>query len=407
MVPLEQDAKGHWQTTLPSALFFGFEDTEVDCGRRAIARYTAGEPGRLMRAMKSVLGTRTMADTTLVLGRPLTFDEIIGFFITRLRNAAQDWLGPEASTLDAVVMGRPVYFNDNDPSLDREAENHLASIAHIAGFKHVSFQFEPIAAALDYESQIDQEELALIVDIGGGTSDFTLIRLSPERHLTPDRGDDLLATHGIHLGGTDFDRNLSLGGVMAAFGLGLPMRERPTMDMPSHYYHDLATWHRIHLLYDKRTISELTQLKRDVSDKAVLSRLITLLQLRKGHRLGEMVEAAKIALSTNSETPVPLDTLFENASENSPAPRILNQHQLHRAISADLDRIFAALTEALRMAGLSFEDVDTVFTTGGSTAIPLVNQYINQLLPQAKQVAGDLYTSVGSGLVNEASVRYR
>ena len=407
MVPLEQDATGTWHSTLPSALFFGFDDTTIDFGRKAIARYTAGEPGRLMRSMKSILGSSTMADTTQVLGRAYSFDEIIGLFVARLRTAAQNTLPGECTALDAVVMGRPVFFNDTKPDLDKAAEQHLGAIATLAGFKEVSFQYEPIAAALDYESRIASEELALIVDIGGGTSDFTVIRLSPERHHLLDRGDDLLANHGIHLGGTDFDRNLSLRGVMGAFGLGLPMRDKPTMDMPSYYYHDLATWHRIHLLYERSVFNELEQLLGLVSDKMPIRQLISLLKRRKGHQLAALVETAKITLSSQATAEVPLGALFEGASDDTTDPRTLTQAMLQSALERDVERIFSALDDALIQAGLSVGDIDTVFTTGGSTALPLIKACVENSFPDAKHVEGDLYTSVGSGLLTEARKRYR
>ncbi|MCL4134625.1 UNVERIFIED_CONTAM: hypothetical protein GTU68_006308, partial [Idotea baltica] len=297
MVPLEQDASGQWQTTLPSALFFGFEDDEVDFGRRAMSRYTGGEPGRLLRSMKSLLGGSFMGDKTQVKNRLYSFDEIISFFISSLKTQAENFTGPDSSPLESVVMGRPVYFNDTDKELDQVAQDHLAEIARLAGFKNISFQFEPIAAAKDYEQQVTKEELALIIDIGGGTSDFTLIRLSPERHKKLDRKNDFLANHGIHLGGTDFDRQLSVNGVMPEFGMGMPLTDKPGLHMPGHYYFDLATWHKIHLLYDKRVLLGLKDFRATVSDKVKFDRLMALLAHRKGHQLASFVEQAKIELS--------------------------------------------------------------------------------------------------------------
>ncbi len=298
MVPLEQDSYGNWQTTLPSALFFGAEEDAVGFGRAAIARYTNGEPGRLMRSMKSLLGHSTMNGSTRVKNALYSYERIIGFFIESLKQRAETHIGPQAGPLESVVMGRPVRFNDNDPERDRAAEEQLASIARIAGFKHISFQFEPIAAALDYERQVRAEELALIIDVGGGTADFTLIRLSPERQQHDERQDDLLANHGIHIGGNDFDRQLSIAGVMPAFGLGMPMADRPNMLMPRHFYIDLATWHQIHQLYDPNVLRRLNQLRLNVSDKEKLDAFLEILKNRQGHRLASLVEEAKVALST-------------------------------------------------------------------------------------------------------------
>jgi len=407
MVPLEQDINGEWKTTLPSALFFDDESDHIAFGRDAITRYTRGEPGRLMRSMKNLLGQSTMNGSTQVKNKLYTYDQIIGFFVESLKQRAEAHISSETSSLQSVVMGRPVHFNDTDPALDSAAEEHLASIAKIAGFKEVSFQFEPIAAALDYEKQVRSEELALIIDIGGGTADFTLIRLSPERQQQDNRHDDLLGNHGIHIGGNDFDCRLSIEGVMPEFGLGMPMSDRPSMLMPSRYYYDLATWHKIHLLYTPTVKRELQQLRLNVSDKHKMDNLLELLHNRKGHRLASLVEAAKIELSSKFESTIDLQSLFSADWELESGNCVLTQQQLNNVLSSDIEKIFLAVDETLNQAALSSQDINTVFTTGGSTALPIVKDCINNKFPHARIMEGDLYNSVGSGLLMESVKRYR
>lgn len=407
MVPLEQDTSGVWQTTLPSALFFGEDQDEIGFGRDAIARYTKGETGRLMRSMKNLLGSSIMNDSTRVKNAFYTFDQIVGFFVASLKQRAEAFVDQEQVNLESVVMGRPVHFNDTDPALDQAAEDHLASIAKIAGFKHVSFQFEPIAAALDYEQQVKSEELALIIDVGGGTADFTLIRLSPERQLQDDRQDDILGNHGIHIGGTDFDRLLSMAGVMPEFGLGMPMVEKPSMEMPKHYYVDLATWHSIHLLYAPRVLRDLKFLRRNVSDQEKLDLLCDILKNRTGHQLAALVEEAKIALSSSKEVTVDLQSIFDEDGDVTPENPVVTQQQLQETLTPNVDKIFKAVDETLAQAGIDSGKIDTIFTTGGSTALPMIKACITSKFPQANQIAGDLYNSVGSGLLMEATKRYR
>jgi len=410
MVPLEKDSSGEWQTTLPSALFFDFESDRIGFGRDAIGQYTAGQPGRLMRSMKSLLGSSYMGDKTQVKNRFYTYDEIVGFFVGSLKSQAETYLEDDSGSIQSVVIGRPVFFNDDDPALDKAAEDHLAEIARLAGFRDVSFQYEPIAAALDYERQVTTEELALIVDIGGGTSDFTLIRLSPERHQQADRKSDFLANHGIHLGGTDFDRRLSMAGIMPQFGLGVKMKDRPTLSMPSNYYFELATWHRIHLLYEKSVLLDLDNLRHQVKDKAPVDRFIALLKRRKGHHLAALVEDAKIELSEHTDTRVHLQTLFADSNEESHQAIddcVLTRDLLHQSLQTDVDNIFSALDTTLSQAGVTPDQIDTVFTTGGSTALPMVKICIQDKFPEAHLVGGDLYNSVGSGLLMEARKRYQ
>ena len=210
------------QTTIPSAIFYE-ADGGVLIGRRAVEAYVEGAPGRLMRSLKSVLGTSLIDETTRLGRERVSFRDVIAYYLGAVKRRAEQATGRE---LRHVVHGRPVHFVDNAPDADRKAEETLRMIAREIGFDEVTFQFEPIAAALDYERQITSEEVALIADIGGGTSDFSIVRLGPERHGKADRAADILANDGVRIGGTDFDRQLSLGVVMPLFGFGSAMKRR-------------------------------------------------------------------------------------------------------------------------------------------------------------------------------------
>ena len=212
LIALEDD-----KITLPSVVFFNLEERRPVYGRLALHEYLEGYEGRLMRSLKSLLGSKLIKHDTSVLGTAMPFKDLLGLFIGQLKSRAEAAAGRE---FEEVVLGRPVFFVDDDPMADKEAEDTLVDVARKIGFKEVSFQFEPIAAAFDYESTIEKEELVLIVDIGGGTSDFSLVRLSPERRKAADRSADLLGNSGVHIGGTDLDKQLSLSGVMPELGLG-------------------------------------------------------------------------------------------------------------------------------------------------------------------------------------------
>ena len=213
---------GH--TTIPSAIFYQ-ADGAVLIGRKAIESYVEGAPGRLMRSLKSVLGTALIEETTRLGRQRTSFRDVIAYYLGAIKRRAEQATGRE---LRHVVHGRPVHFVDNAPDADRKAEQTLHEIAREIGFDEVTFQFEPIAASLDYERQISAEEIALIADIGGGTSDFSIVRLGPDRHGKADRSADILANDGVRIGGTDFDRQLSLGVVMPLFGFGSPMQAART-----------------------------------------------------------------------------------------------------------------------------------------------------------------------------------
>ena len=278
--------------TIPSAIFFPPGGTPL-VGRAAMAEYVEGTPGRLMRSLKSVLGSSLLEETTPVGRERIRFRDVIARYLFAVKTRAEAQAG---TAIDTVVHGRPVHFVDGDPEGDARAEDALREIAQSIGFRHVSFQYEPIAAALDYEQQVTGEEIALIADIGGGTSDFSIVRLSPERHTKVDRSGDILANDGVRIGGTDFDRRLSLGTVMPLFGLGSPMN-RGDLDVPSGYFHDLATWSSINRLYNAKTLREIEEVRRDARRPDLIARLYTVVEAERGHSLAMEVEGAKIAAS--------------------------------------------------------------------------------------------------------------
>ncbi|MEO6275179.1 MAG: Hsp70 family protein, partial [Rhodoferax sp.] len=287
LLALEDD-----KLTLPSVVFFHAEDEHVSYGRAALADYLAGDEGRLMRSLKSLLGTRMIDEHTEVAGRALPFRSLLAQFIGELKRRAEQAAG---QPFTRAVLGRPVFFVDDDPTADQEAEATLAGIAAAVGLREVAFQYEPIAAAFDYESQITREELVLVVDIGGGTSDFALVRLAPGRMHRAERRDDILASGGVHIGGTDFDKYLSLASVMPMLGMG--SRLQSGLELPSAQYFNLATWHTINQAYTRSAWAQISDLRRDALDKDKLGRLQNLVRERAGHWLAMQVETAKIALS--------------------------------------------------------------------------------------------------------------
>jgi hypothetical chaperone protein len=384
---------GH--TTIPSAIFYEV-DGAVLIGRRAIEAYVDGAPGRLMRSLKSVLGT-ALIDETTKLGRERTsFRDVIAYYLGAVKRRAEQVTGRELRNL---VHGRPVHFVDNAPESDRKAEQTLRGIARDVGFSDVTFQFEPIAAALEYERQIVREEIALIADIGGGTSDFSIVRLSPERHLQVDRRADILANDGVRIGGTDFDRQLSLGVVMPLLGYRSAMK-RAGLDVPSGYFHDLATWANINRMYEQKVMSELRQVRQEVMQPELLDRLVRVIEEQRGHTLAMEIEGAKIALSDAPRATIPLDWIQPDLDIGITRKELVGHtRQLATRIGA---RIKICLDQARLGAG----DIDAVFLTGGSARLPHVRKAITTMLPLARTVDGDTFGAVGKGLTIEAARRY-
>ena len=381
--------------TLPSVVFFNIEERRPVYGRLALHEYLEGYEGRLMRSLKSLLGSKLIKHDTSVLGTALPFKDLLGMFIGELKKRAEANAGRE---FEQVVLGRPVHFVDDDQAADQEAEDTLAEVARKIGFKDVSFQYEPIAAAYDYESGIEREELVLIVDIGGGTSDFSLVRLAPERHHLAERQQDILATGGVHIGGTDFDKQLSLAGVMPLFGYGSRMKSDAFM--PTSYHLNLATWHTINALYAQKTQLALQNMRYDIVDATGIDRLFGLIEQRAGHWLAMQVEESKIALSEQDARPIDLSRVEPGLVAE------LTRPLFESAIEPLLERIRASLTQLLSDAGITADQVNTLFFTGGSSGVPALRQSVAAMLPNARSVEGNTFGSIGSGLAIEAKKRY-
>ncbi len=384
---LEGDAN-----TLPTAIFYNAEDHSTHFGREAVRLYLSGTEGRLMRSLKSLLGSPLLGEKTLVNGHLLSFQDIIASFLNELRLRATQQLG---HTPEHVVIGRPVHFVDDDPVRDTQAQEALLQAAHQVGLMNVSFQLEPIAAALDYERRISQESLVLVVDIGGGTSDFTVVRLGPERVIQAaehgDRGSDVLATSGVHIGGTDYDQKLNLGHVMPL--LGLRHQGPRGREVPSGVFYDLATWHLINWRYGLRAVREALALKDEYSDKQLHQRLMTVLQKRLGHQMANEVEQAKIKCSQSGQTSQIDLSRIETGLQALLSPSSMAEH-LHDPLT----RVVACAHECVRRAGLSKGQLDAIYLTGGSSALVPFQEALQAAFSGTPLAEGDLFGGVAAGL---------
>ncbi|HSV51451.1 MAG TPA: Hsp70 family protein [Burkholderiaceae bacterium] len=386
LLPLEGTA-----TSLPTAIFYNAEDRATYFGREAIAQYLAGTEGRLMRSLKSLLGSPLLLEKTAINGQAVSFLDIIATFLAELRRRCTVELGAAPGH---VAIGRPVHFVDDDPARDRLAQSMLLQAAHKAGFGHVSFQLEPIAAALDYEHRVDRESVVLVVDIGGGTSDFTVVRLKPQGLASTarvDRAKDVLATTGVHIGGTDFDRKLNLDNVMPQLGLrhiGPQGRE-----VPSAVFFDLATWHLINWRYVPKAVREAKALRPDYSDLQLHDRLMRVLEERHGHRVANAVELAKIDSSTSGGR-APIDLSFLDAGLQAG----IAAQEMREQLLDLLAKVVACAQECVRRAGREAGGVDAIYLTGGSSALAPLKEALRQAFPATAMVEGDLFGGVASGL---------
>jgi hypothetical chaperone protein len=390
LAPLE-DGK----TLIPSAVFFDYESKgRVLFGGEAIAAYVGQTEGRLMRALKTILGSPLIGETTVVGGRKLPLSDVVGIFVRHLKSRAEAFAG---TTVTTVVHGRPVRFVDGDDAADARAQAVLQDVASQAGFRDIQFVYEPLAAAYDYERTVNGEEMVLVADIGGGTSDFSVIRIGPQRHNLIDRSADILATAGVRVGGTDFDTDLSLEAVMPLLGLGTRLVDKD-LPMPRALYHELATWATINFVYTYKNERELAELAADAVEPNKVERLLTVVRRRLGHRIAFAAEDAKIALSTASDAVAILDFIEQGLA----APVTLARFE--RAIRARTERLHTTARGCIAAAGLGGGAIDTIFFTGGSSRVPAVRAAIARAAPTARATSGSDLMSVAMGLTHIASL---
>jgi hypothetical chaperone protein len=349
-----------------------------------------------MRSLKRVLGTSLMKQGTVVNGKALKFERIISLFLQNLKTKTEVLTQREIAN---VVMGRPVHFIDNDVDGDRRAQAELKTIAQLIGYQHVEFQFEPIAAAFAHEVNVKGEKLAIVADLGGGTSDFTVIRLSEKYLNKTDRSSDILANTGVRVGGNDFDKDLSLSAVMPEIGY-LSTYGKKHLEVPLKYFHDLAEWSKVNFLYTAKVLSQVRQFFHESHDKKRFGRLLKLLEEETGHRLLASAEDTKIALTSYEIHVAPFDFVESGFSIS------IDRRRFEDSIKHEVQKIANAATDCLVKAGVKADKIDLVILTGGSTEVPVVQAAFKGLLPHAAVADENKLSSVGLGLAYDAQRKF-
>lgn len=372
--------------TLPTSVFFDMDRKRTLIGSAANAALTSGREGRFMRALKSVLGTPLMRETRQIGYEKMTLLDVVARFLSTVRDRAHD---ATRLDFDTALSGRPVRFHP-DPARHVQAQIDLAEAYRIAGFKHVTFLPEPEAAALT-AGPLDHGQLGLVVDIGGGTSDFTLYRQDADAI-------DVLNSHGVRIGGTDFDRWLSLDHVMPLLGRGADVRNAfgsGTTTAPNAIFNDLATWEKIAFLYTAETRRLVADLSKMGVDQAAFARLDEVIAMELGHDIAFAVEAGKIAANDTPQGVIDLKVL----------ERGLTVPLTRQALGDTLSDLTAQIRQAAyeTLTDTAPRDVGAVVFVGGSSLMGTVTQAMTDLFPQARQVRAQAFTAVSDGLAIAAA----
>jgi hypothetical chaperone protein len=385
-------------TTFKSILYFPDKKQEPRtalqpvAGPNAIRGYLeADTKGRLIQSIKSYLASRLFTHT-VINGRSYTIEDLIAIILRQLREAARAQFGDLGTR---VVFGRPVNFSGAErPEDEAFALARLRASAETAGFENVSFEFEPIAAAYHYERQLDHDELVLIGDFGGGTSDFTLIRLGPSRRRDEqNKRSHILATDGLGIAGDTFDSRSMMQLVAPRLGLGSRYRSLGReLDVPVWIYSKLANWHLMSFLKTPDTMNVLNQVRSQAVEPEKIEALIHIIKDNLGYKLYRAVERTKVEL-TNRETgrfafrdyPVDIEASVE-------------QWRFESWIQQDVQAIAACVERLLTNANVTARDIDSVFLTGGTSFVPVVRRFFQKRFGADRLRSGEELTTVAKGL---------
>lgn len=355
-------------------------------------------PGRFFQSIKSFLADEAFEGTN-VFGTFYTIEELAAEFIRQLKMRA-DALNERA--IDAVMMGRPVFFS-TDPHQDRLAQTRLEHAARMAGFSDIEFLFEPIGAALTYEAEIDREQIAFVFDFGGGTLDFTVIRLDPAHMHLRDRKQDILAVGGVVVGGNTFDEDLMEKRLMKYFGKNYVGKTLTGAEirLPRWIQLQLRSWYTIPFLNEHKTIEDLRDLiVMAEKGRGDLVALLTLIQKNYGWNLFQAIEHAKLELSGKRTSKI----AFRRDAIQIDEP--LTRREFETVIGQRLRNIDKEMDRTLHAAGLKPQDIDVVIRTGGSSLIPAVQKMLERKFGAEKVNKQEVFTSVVQGLARAGSARF-
>jgi hypothetical chaperone protein len=364
-------------------------------GPEGIEHYLSADPkGRLMQSLKSFLSSRSLQGTE-VFGRRYALEDLIARILKDLRQKAEHQFG---IAIRSATVGRPVQFAGAENEEDnRYAEQRLRKAFRAAGFESVEFELEPVAAARYYESTLDRDELILIGDFGGGTSDFSLIHVGPDIQRNGRTSASILCNAGIGLAGDAFDAKIIRHLVAPALGAGSEMRSmNKILSVPGWVYAKLEHWHHLSFLKARDVMEMLKSVQAQAIEPKKIAALNHLIKEDLGYQLHRAVQKVKSDLSSATVATF----RFSDGFVNLETP--LKRSVFESWIAEDLAKIESCVDSIFTSSGARHEEVDAVFLTGGSSFVPAVRRIFERRFGTGKIRAGNEFTSVARGLAMEA-----
>ena len=364
-------------------------------GPEGIEHYLSAETkGRLIQSLKSFLSSRTLHGTE-VFGRRYTLEDLIAKILRDLREKAEHQFGAK---IRSAVVGRPVHFvgaeNQED---DRYAEDRLRLAFHSAGYESVEFEMEPVAAAYYYESTLDHDELILIGDFGGGTSDFSLVHVGPAVRRRGRVSSDIVGNAGVGIAGDSFDARIIRNLVSPSLGAGSQLRSLgKTLTVPNWVYIRLERWHHLSLLRGREVLNMLRGVHAQSLEPEKIGALLHFIKEDLGFHLHRAVQKVKCDLSNHAAATFQFSDGFVDLKA------AVERRSFEEWISEELGRIGACVDSLLSSSGVQPQDVDMVFLTGGSSFVPAVRRIFEARFGEKRIRGGNEFTSVARGLALKA-----
>ncbi len=382
--------------TIPSLLYFSNtqqanEPLQYFVGKEAVAAYISeGMQGRFMKSIKRILPRESFLETKVASVR-LTASDLVALILKALKEKADQRIGYSCTK---AIIGRPVFFDDDDTGKDALAQSRLLKAVELAGFTNVRFQYEPIAAAYTYEKSIQQKERVLVADLGGGTTDFTFIELDPNSKKSTDRRKDVFATGGIYIGGDSFDSSFMFEKGTPHFGRGLKYQSMPGkyLDLPLSIFTNICSWEKMNFFNAWKVKREISGYYFSTNNNYKLKNLMTLIENNLGYQLFEAVEKTKIDLSDKDRAAFAFAKMDIDINDSVPLA------EYNRLVSRDLVKIETYLDKFLLEKNINPNTVDTLFLTGGTSLVKAIQNLFKRKFPNSKIDSGDNFISVAKGL---------
>lgn len=382
--------------SIPSLIYFTETKSMVDgeshiVGENAIEAYlNDGMKGRFIKSIKQILSRSTFTETRIH-NKRYTASDLVTLILKDLKTKADQIIGEECNK---AVIGRPVFFDDDNTSKDTLAQTRLKKAAEMAGFTDVRFQFEPIGAAFAYEKTIKNKERVLVADLGGGTTDFTYLILDPEKVGSQNRKNDMIASGGIYIGGDSLDSAFMWDRGTPYFGKNTMYEATPgkKLNVPKSLFANICTWDKMNFFNGLKIQKEMEDYYYYSGNDLKFKNLITLVDQNLGYSVFRAIEKTKIELSDQTQSDFRYSNMGIEIDES------ISIEQYNGIIEKDVNKIEAYLNQFMEANQIKPEDIDCLFLTGGTSMVSAIQHLFKTKFPHIPLNSGDNFKSVAKGL---------